>query len=64
LLDLDLDAVDKLGIPAQLAKPSRFVVNKQGDVILSYVGSNPGDPLSIKAMLNLLDYLQGQSAQP
>ena len=61
LLDLDLEAVNTLKIAAQLAKPSTFVINKQGNVVLSYVGSNPGDRPSIKAMLNLLDNLQLQS---
>jgi len=61
LLDLDLEAVNTLKIAAQLAKPSTFVINKQGNVVLSYVGSNPGDRPSIKAMLKLLDNLQLQS---
>ena len=58
LLDEDLAAVNRLGIAAQLASPSTFIIDKQGKVWLSYVGSNPADRPSIQAMLDQLDQLQ------
>lgn len=58
LLDRDLQAVEQLGIQAQLAKPSTFILNKQGEVVLSYVGNSPQQRPSIKALLDVLDSLQ------
>ena len=58
LLDEDLAAVKQLGIAAQLAYPSTFIIDKQGSVKLSYVGQNPIDRPSIKALLDQLDRLQ------
>jgi peroxiredoxin len=57
LLDEDLAAVNRLGIAAQLAFPSTFIIDKQNKVRLSYVGSNPADRPSIKALLAQLDRL-------
>ncbi len=57
LLDEDLAAVNQLGIAAQLASPSTFIIDKEGKVRLSYVGSNPADRPSIQAMLDQLDQL-------
>ncbi len=57
LLDEDLAAVKRLGIAAQLAFPSTFLIDKQGKVRLSYVGANPTDRPSIKALLDQLDTL-------
>jgi len=57
LLDEDLAAVKQLGIAAHLAYPSTFIIDKQGQVRLSYVGSNPADRPSIKALLAQLDRL-------
>lgn len=57
LLDEDLAAVNRLGIAAQLAFPSTFLIDKQGKVRLSYVGTNPTDRPSIKALLDQLDSL-------
>lgn len=57
LLDEDLAAVKQLGIAAHLAYPSTFIIDKQGQVRLSYVGSNPADRPSIKALLAQLDQL-------
>ena len=59
LLDEDLAAVKQLGIAAQLAFPSTFILDKQGQVRLSYVGSDPTDRPSIKAILTQLDALEG-----
>src|SRR5262249_50301898 len=37
LLDENLQAVDKLGIRADLAKPSTYIIDKQGQVRYAYV---------------------------
>lgn len=58
LLDVDLAAVKRLGIAAQLASPSTYIIDKEGKVRLSYVGSNPADRPSIQAMLDQLDRIQ------
>jgi peroxiredoxin len=58
LLDEDLAAVKKLGIVAQLASPSTFILDRDGKVRLSYVGSNPADRPSIQAMLDHLDRIR------
>lgn len=55
LLDEDLAAVNRLGIAAQLASPSTFIIDMDGKVRLSYVGSNPADRPSIQAILDKLD---------
>ena len=57
LLDEDLAAVTKLHIKANLAHPSTFIVDKGGNIQLAYVGSNPTDRPSIKAILSKLDSL-------
>jgi len=61
LLDRDLQAVEQLQIQAQLAKPSTFILNKKGEVVLSHVGSTPQQRPSIKALLNLLDGMETPS---
>ncbi|MGB7326607.1 MAG: redoxin domain-containing protein [Rubripirellula sp.] len=55
LLDEDLTAVKKLGISAHLAFPSTFLIDRLGNVRLSYVGSSPSDRPSIKALLEQID---------
>lgn len=57
LFDEDLAAVEKLGIGADLAHPSTFILNKRGSIQLAYVGSNPSDRPSIKAIMSKLDSL-------
>ena len=58
LMDEQLAAVNRLGIAAQLAFPSTFIIDKQGQVRLSYVGADPTDRPSIKALISKLDGLQ------
>ncbi|MEM6798511.1 MAG: redoxin domain-containing protein [Planctomycetota bacterium] len=58
LLDKDLAAVNLLGIAADLARPSSFIVDKQGNVVFAYVGANRTDRPSAKALLSQLDELQ------
>lgn len=57
LLDEDLTAVNRLEIAAQLAQPSTFIIDKEGSVRLAYVGSNPADRPSVKALLAQLEAL-------
>ena len=57
-MDEELAAVNRLGIAAQLAFPSTFIIDKQGQVRLSYVGADPTDRPSIKALIAKLDGLR------
>lgn len=55
LLDRDLKACDRLGIRADLAKPSTYVLDRQGRVVYAYVGETSTDRPSVKAVLAQLD---------
>lgn len=55
LLDRDLTACDRLGIRADLAKPSTYVLNTRGEVVYAYVGETSTDRPSVKAVLAQLD---------
>lgn len=57
LFDNDLKAVDQLGIRWQLARPSTFIIDKQGNLCFAYVGKDIADRPSIDAMLSQLDKL-------
>ncbi len=57
LLDENLTAVKQLDIEARVAFPSSFIIDKEGQVVLSYVGRDPSDRPSIKALLTQLDSL-------
>jgi peroxiredoxin len=57
LLDEDYQAVEKLGIRADQAKPSTYILDKQGKVRFAYVGKDTTDRPSVKAMLDQLDKL-------
>ncbi len=58
LLDSDLQAVNFLQIAAELAFPSTYILDKQGNVHFAYVGEEINDRPSVKAMLAELDKLQ------
>lgn len=58
LLDEDFKAIQQLGIKADLAKPSTYIVDKQGQVRFAYVGTTSTDRPSVKAILNQLDAIQ------
>lgn len=58
LLDPDLSAVNLLNIAADLAQPSTFIIDKQGNVVFAYVGANRTDRPSVNALLGQLDALQ------
>lgn len=55
LLDVDLKAVDALGIRADLSKPSTFILDSEGKMRYAYVGQTLSDRPSIKALLEQLD---------
>jgi peroxiredoxin len=50
-VDLDLKAVDQLGIRADLSKPATYILDKAGRVRYAYVGSSLSDRPSVKALL-------------
>jgi peroxiredoxin len=55
LLDEKLDAVNKLGIRGDLAKPSTYIIDKQGKIRFAYVGAKNDDRPSVNVLLNQLD---------
>lgn len=57
LLDVELTAVDRLGIRRDLSKPATYIVDQDGHVRYAYVGSHWGDRPSVKAVLAELDKL-------
>lgn len=54
VLDVDLRAVDQLGIRADLSRPATYIVDKHGQVRFAYVGATIADRPSVKAMLDQL----------
>ncbi len=60
LLDLDLTAVDALGIRADLSKPATYILDKQGEVRFAYVGQSLSDRPSVKALLDQLDQINAE----
>jgi peroxiredoxin len=54
VLDVELKAVDQLGIRADLSKPATYIVDKQGQVRFAYVGATMADRPSIRSMLDQL----------
>jgi peroxiredoxin len=55
LLDEKFAAVDRLGIRGDLAKPSTYILDKEGEVRFAYVGATTADRPSLKAILQQLD---------
>jgi peroxiredoxin len=55
LLDQDLKSCSALGIRADLAKPSTYILDKTGRVTYAYVGETSTDRPSVKAVLTQLD---------
>lgn len=58
--DSDLKAVDALGIRADWARPSTYILDKAGNVVFAYVGPprTTTDRPSVKALLEQLDKLK------
>ena len=57
LLDENYQNIEKLGIRGDQAKPSTYIIDKQGKVRFAYVGATTADRPSIKALLDQLDAL-------
>ena len=55
LLDRECKACDRLGIRADLAKPSTYVLDTKGRVTYAYVGETSTDRPSVKAVLAQLE---------
>jgi peroxiredoxin len=58
VLDVELKAVDALGIRKDLAKPATYILDKVGHVRFAYVGKSLSDRPSIKVILKQLDTLR------
>lgn len=59
VLDREMKAVDFFGIRSNLAHPATYVIDKQGNVQLAYVGKDMSpDRPSIKALLEILKAAQ------
>jgi peroxiredoxin len=58
VLDIELKAVDTLGIRKDLAKPATYILDKAGHVRFAYVGKSLSDRPSIKVILKQLDTLR------
>lgn len=55
LVDREGEAVERLGIRDDLAKPSTYVLDTKGDVVYAYVGRTSTDRPSVSAILAQLD---------
>jgi peroxiredoxin len=58
VLDVELKAVDALGIRKDLSKPATYILDKGGRVRFAYVGKSLSDRPSIKVILKQLDTLR------
>jgi peroxiredoxin len=57
-VDKDCSACDRLGIRGDLAKPSTFILDSNGEVSYAYVGKSTSDRPSVKALLAELDRMK------
>lgn len=57
LLDINLTGVDQLGIRAELAKPSTYIIDREGRVRFAYVGESIADRPTVDSVLNQLSKL-------
>lgn len=57
LLDFDLASIKQLGLQAELAKPSTYIIDRQGKVLYAYVGQSMADRPSVDSVLNQLKRL-------
>lgn len=62
VLDVELKAVDQLGIRKDLSKPATYILDKQGQTRFAYVGESLADRPSVKALLEQLDALNNDAA--
>lgn len=57
LLDINLRGVDQLGIRAELAKPSTYIIDSEGRVVFAYVGESIADRPTVDSILDQLQRL-------
>jgi peroxiredoxin len=57
-VDKDCSACDQLGIRGDMAKPSTFILDRDGEVVYAYVGKSTSDRPSVVALLKELDKLK------
>ena len=57
LVDTQQETIRRLDIEADLAKPSTFIIDRQGRTQFAYVGAGQSDRPSIAAVLSALDRL-------
>ncbi len=58
LLDINLTGVDQLGIRAELAKPSTYIIDREGRVRFAYVGESIADRPTVDSVLKQLAQLK------
>jgi peroxiredoxin len=56
LLDKECRVCDRLGIRDDLAKPSTYILDTQGNLVYAYVGETSTDRPSVKAIFDQLDH--------
>lgn len=54
LLDINLSSVDQLGIRSDLAKPSTYIIDREGRVRFAYVGESIADRPTVDSILKQL----------
>ena len=59
LLDINLSSVDQLGIRSDLAKPSTYIIDREGRVWFAYVGESIADRPTVDSILKQLSQLGG-----
>lgn len=57
LLDINLTSVDQLGIRSELAKPSTYIIDREGRVRFAYVGDSIADRPTVDSVLRQLSQL-------
>jgi peroxiredoxin len=60
VLDVELRAVDRLGIRADLAKPATYILDKDGQLRFAYVGATVADRPSVQSILEQLDAINAE----
>ncbi len=63
LLDVELKAVDQLGIRKDLSKPATYVLDPDGQVRFAYVGADFKDRPSVDAIIKELDAIAPASEE-
>lgn len=58
LLDIQLTSVDQLGIRSELAKPSTYIIDREGRVRFAYVGESIADRPTVDSVLKQLAKLK------